>query len=84
METCFHVEHLAPPAPPIHVASTVAPSGAHAAAPASSVSPRRGATADPSVVHLTDAVAVKQNMFTSRPGYAHSMTNMQTHLHVTA
>ena len=36
------------------------------------------------MVHLTDAVAVKQNMFTSRPGYAHSMTNMQTHLHVEA
>jgi hypothetical protein len=52
--------------------------------PPQSVSPRTGAVVDATAVRVLGDAAVKQNMFTSRPGYARGMANLQTHLHVEA
>lgn len=62
--------------------------GRDEAAPSSRLSQpvvlRTAAIVDAARLHLTDDAAVKQNMFTSRPGYPSGMTNMQTSLHVEA
>jgi hypothetical protein len=52
--------------------------------PTESVGLRAGAAVEPAVLRLTSDAAVKQNLFTSRPGYAHSMAKLETHLHVEA
>jgi hypothetical protein len=64
-----------PPEPSAVVAPT---------APAPSVSLRVGALEDDSVVRMAEDAAVKQNTFTSRPGYPSGMALWETHLHVEA
>jgi hypothetical protein len=50
--------------------------------PAQAVSPRTGATIDATVLRVLADAAVKQNAFTSAPGYPSARAHWQTHLHV--
>jgi hypothetical protein len=52
--------------------------------PAQAVSPRTGATIDATVLRVLADAAVKQNAFTSAPGYPSARAHWQTHLHVVA
>lgn len=48
------------------------------------VAPRAEARVDATRVRLHETAAVKQNTFTSRPGYARAAAHWQTHLHAEA
>ena len=74
----------APTTPPSFAPAVLARSAAASTPAEALVVPRLGAAVNPAVLHLTNDAAVKQNAFTSHSGYAHSMANMQTSLHVEA